>query len=105
MHQVVIYLTQVVSQISPLDMLIVAGALATGIQYLINQVKPLHDHEQWLVSFILPALTALLPFMQAHQKHFGTYFGLAYFAAQLIFFGVQQLKGATQDVPAPATQF
>lgn len=103
--EVIHYLTGVVNSLSSADLLIIAGLLATGLQGLAKKYRQLGDLENWLLSFALPFLTALLPYLHVPKIEWGVYGGLVYFVSQVVYFTVTQLKASavkqatTQTIP------
>lgn len=110
MDQIVATVTNVLSHLSQADLLVIAGVMATYLQSFVNKYRSLRDAENWLLSFSLPWVTAIVPFAQSHQSNYGIYGGIVYFLAQVFYFTVQRIKAsavpaAPVEATAPAQQY
>jgi hypothetical protein len=105
MDQIVSTLTSLVGHLSQMDLLIIAGVLATWLQSVLNKYRSLRNVENWVLSFALPWVTAVVPYAQSHQSNFGSYGALVYFLAQIFYFTIQRIKAnAVKSVQAAPTE-
>jgi len=99
-------LNALASRVSVADLMAFAGFVVVAFQYLVNQVpfiKNLSDQVSktfnWVVSFLLPLLTAFLASVVSgnNDLHLAPYL---YLTAQFIYFVVEYIR--RKAAPAPA---
>ena len=81
----------IVSNVSQADLLVLAAALAVGVQYLINHYKPLGKVTNYLVSFTTPSLLAGLAAALGGVEKLA-YGPLIYVGAQVLYFLVERAR-------------
>ena len=94
------------SKVSTADLLVAAGFVATGVQYLVNKFANLRKVTNWLISFAVPfAGVALASFASGHNDlHLAP---VVYLLGQAAYFTIEQIKSSVKVAPVvevPVTQ-
>jgi hypothetical protein len=98
---------QLASKISTTDLLVAAGVITTGVQYLVNHFKALRESINWILSFAIPfMLVAGASFASGHNDlHLAP---VVYLLGQLLFFTIERIKtsvATTEPVATTPAQF
>lgn len=86
-------LNQIAASLSTADLLVIAGILATGIQYLANKYVNFRKFTNQLLGLLIPFLI-VAPTWIASQKEIAVYGSLIYVISQTIYYVVEKLKAS-----------
>ena len=84
-------LNKIAGSLSTADLLIIAGFLATGVQYLANKYVNFRKFTNQLLGLLIPFLI-VAPTWIASQKEIAVYGSLIYVVSQTIYYVVEKLK-------------
>lgn len=109
MTEIINSIRQLILHLSTTDLVLVAGVLATAVQFLVNKFRDLGRLENWLLSLPLPFFMAFVVFLPK-DINWTIPGSFAYIVAQLAYLFVSEVKrrAAASAVsalaaPAPAT--
>lgn len=100
-HEVLHAVKQFVLSLSNADLILIAGVLATGLQFLVNKFRELGRLENWLLSLPLPFVTAFLVFLPKGGP-WEVKGSFAYIVAQVTYLTISEIVRRAQK-SAPAT--
>lgn len=100
-------LNALASKVSVADLTIAAGAITTGVQYLLNRYANLRKTANWLISFALPTAGAVIASVVqgTNDLHLAP---VVYLLAQVIYFSIERIKASvttTEPVTTATTEF
>lgn len=80
------------SGLSTADLIVAAGVVATGLQYLINRFANVKKFTNQLLGIVMPFLVTAPLMIDSLKNNFGAYSALVYVVAQLIYYVVEKIK-------------
>lgn len=91
------------SSFSTADLLVAAGAIATGLQYLINKFANVRKFTNQMLGLVLPFLV-IAPSVIATSSKNAAYGAIVYCVAQVLYYTIEKIKdtAATPEPVLPA---